>query len=142
MLAGHLPGLAGAVHCESPLHLVVKNLPPGWQMDREERCRVRSRHLLLLPFTRAALTEPTEGGKEKMLLAAVYSKMFKALKLATSSHAPCHRAQLRECSCLLCPGTLQSWGCVREWKWRSAALSGQVRISLHTPRSTRPCWME
>jgi len=37
-------------------------------------------------------------------------------------------------SFLFCPGSLQSCRCDREWKRRSAAFKGQVRISLHVPR--------
>jgi len=51
-------------------------------MGREERCSVKSKHLLavLLHSCCAHKTDPMEGGKERMPLTAVYTKMFKAQK--------------------------------------------------------------
>lgn len=50
-------------------------------MGRDERCSVKSKHLLavLCPCC-AHKTDPMEGGKESMPLTAVYSKLFKAQK--------------------------------------------------------------
>ena len=51
-------------------------------MGREERCSVKPEHLLafLLHPCCAYKTDPMERAKERMLLTAVYSKMFKAEK--------------------------------------------------------------